>query len=121
MIKVTVLHNKTPYAVKVVWGNNSNQLDSGGYQHFENGGHPLPENSAGFEVEIIADDVQNPIASVFSFGDFIHVQYANGTQPMYVRSSLGGQLVVLTVAILLNADNTRTGIVIGDWEVAPHQ
>lgn len=121
MIKVILLQNKTPYAVKVTWGENSNQLASGGYMHFEDGGHPLPENSAGFEVEIIADDVMRPIASVFSFGSFIHLGYPDGPEAMYVRSNLTSQLVALTVRVFVTEDNGRAGIVIGDWEVAPHQ
>jgi hypothetical protein len=121
MVKVTRLSNTTPYVVTLSWENNSKQLDANSWHQFEDGGYELPQERGLFLFSIGNDEVQKASGSVYTVGEMLYLHYAEGTEQMYTRPEMISDLVVFHVGVLLSADNVRTGIVIGDWEVAPHK
>lgn len=119
-MKATRLYNDTPYTVTLSWANSAKDLPTNSFHHFEDGGFELPRSGNGFVIAIQADDVYKATGYVTADGHSIWITSDDGQEDMYVRSTTPSTLIVLRVGVLISTDNARTGIVIGDWEVAPH-
>lgn len=118
------IYNRTPYTITVHWGSPSNSLEVDPTQYYEfPAATSLPSSSGSFKVEIAGDGLVHDWAYLWvdsaghCFSDF-----EDGTASMPTTNGNMGHHLVLLVYVLIHPDDaTREGIVIGDWEVAPHQ